>query len=99
MKEANQSIAPHRSRLRRFALALTTVVISTCLALGACEVVFRVMEYKENARNVYEGEGGRWLKDARWGWKPSSGTFRSATAEYDVKGSINTLSMNDEAFD
>lgn len=87
------------SRRRRFLFALTTATLSTLFALSICEVVFRILEQRENAKIVYEGEGGLWMGDGRWGWKPTQGRFRSATSEFDVTGSINSLYMNDLPYD
>lgn len=99
MKKANGPTSPRPSRLRRFAFALTTIVLSTFLALCLCEIVFRLLEYRENQHNLNEGAGGHPIPDERWGWKPSQGAFHVASAEYDVTGNINSLWMNDVAYD
>ena len=58
-----------------------------------------MLEYQENRHIVNEGPGNHPLPDPRWGWKPSTGSFHSATAEYDVVGDVNSLWMNDRAYD
>jgi len=88
-----------QSRLRRFKLALITISLSTIVSLGVCEILFRILEYRENAHIIQEGPGNRTLPDARWGWKPSTGSFHSATAEFDVTGNVNSLWMNDSDYD
>jgi lysophospholipase L1-like esterase len=98
MKKTNSQTRPRPSRLRRFIFAFTTVILSTFLAIGVCEIVFRILEYRENAHNINEGPGGHSIPDERWGWKPSPGAFHIASAEYDVTGNINSLSMNDLAY-
>jgi len=90
---------PLPRRLRRFVFAITTISLATVFALGLCEIVFRILEYRENSRNIYEGEGGKPIADQRWGWRPAPGAFHSATAEYDVTGYVNSLSMNDALYD
>ena len=99
MKKTNGQTSPRPSRLRRFIFALTTITLSTVLALGVCEILFRILEYRENAHNINEGPGGHSIPDARWGWKPSPGAFHVASAEYDATGNINSLWMNDVAYD
>lgn len=99
MKKTNGQTSPRPSRLRRFIFALTTITLSTFLALGVCEILFRILEYRENAHNINEGSGGHSIPDERWGWKPSRGAFHAASAEYDATGNINSLWMNDVAYD
>jgi lysophospholipase L1-like esterase len=87
------------SRRRRVLFALLTATLATLSIPAISEVAFRILEHRENARNIHEGQGGNWIEDARWGWKPTLGPFRTATAEYDVTGYINTLHMNDHPYD
>lgn len=62
---------------RRAFFAFLAACLSTLFALSICEVVFRILEHHENSKNIYEGDGGKWIEDARWGWKPSVGSFRN----------------------
>lgn len=98
-KDSRQSPGHRFSRKRRFLYALLTVGLSAAVSVSVCEIVFRILEYKESARNIYEGEGGRPLRDNRWGWRMTPGSFHAATAEYDVVGNVNALSMNDTPVD
>jgi lysophospholipase L1-like esterase len=86
------------SRRRKFVFALVVSSLSTLVCLGVCEVVFRILEYSENKQSIYQGEGGKWIADNRWGWKPTLGYFRTATSEFDVTGNINSLFMNDSTY-
>ena len=86
------------SRRRKFIFALAVSSLSTLVGLGVCEVVFRILEYRDVKQKIYQGDGGRWIADNRWGWKPSLGSFRTATSEFDVNGSINSLFMNDSPY-
>ena len=96
---SRRTVRRPQTRKRRFVFATITVVLSTAAALVICEALFRVMEYRENAKSSYVGPGGRPVPDPRWGWKPSQGSFHSTTAEYDARGSVNELWMNDEPYD
>jgi lysophospholipase L1-like esterase len=86
------------SRRRRFLFAIITILLSITVAFSFCEIVLRVMEYRDNSRNVTSGSGGKWVPDSRWGWKPSQGGFHVTTGEYDAVGSVNELWMNDETY-
>lgn len=80
---------------RRFVVALLTISIATLIGAGLTEATFRVLERRAAARRVYEGDGGRWVADGRWGWKPARGAFRDRSEEYDARGVVNSLNMND----
>lgn len=86
------------SRRRKFVFGLVVSSLSTLVGLGVCEVAFRILEYRENKQEIYQGEGGKWMADNRWGWKPTLGSFRTATSEFDVTGNINSLFMNDSPY-
>ena len=98
MPLSNHTKSRH-SRRRRVLFALITVCFSTIVSLCFVEVIFRILEYRENSRIVNEGPGNHPLPDSRWGWKPSPGNFHTATSEFDVTGNVNSLWMNDAAYD
>jgi len=105
-KESHQSIssverrnAGARSSQMRIGFTLISVVLGFIISLMISEVLFRVLEHRENTKNIWEGSGGGWFADGRWGWKPTKGDFHIATSEFDVRGHINALYMNDNDFD
>lgn len=91
--------APQRSRKRKFLFALISISLGLLVGLLFCEGIFRILEYRENSHNSYQGTGGVWFADGRWGWKPSQGEFRQTTSEYNINGNINSLFMNDYPYD
>src|SRR5947208_2085857 len=84
---------------RRTAFAIAGVVFGVIISLLVSEAMFRVLEHRENSRNTYEGKGGHWFADGRWGWKPSKGEFHGTTEEFDITGHINSFYMNDAEVD
>src|SRR5262249_50416876 len=96
MSPANGAVYKPPLRPRRFLLfAIIASSVGLLAGVALMEVVFRILERRENSHSVYEGSGGLWMEDGRWGWKPSLGAFRSVTSEFDVTGNINSLYMND----
>lgn len=77
---------------------LIAVSLGLFISIVICEVTFRILEHRENSRSSYEGEGGRWLADGRWGWKPSPGKFRIITPEFEMSGYVNELYLNDAPY-
>ena len=75
--------------------SLCALTISLVIGGVLSEVVFGALE----AEPSHEGHGGRMVPDERWGWKPSVGSFRERTAEFEVAGHINSLYMNDAPYD
>ena len=71
-----------------------SILLGVFVAGGALELLFRALEYAE--QTTYEGSGGRFVADVRWGWRPSKGEFRIVSPEFDQKGFINELYMNDD---
>jgi len=100
MSPANGAVYKPPLRPRRFLLfAIIASSVGLLAGVALMEVVFRILERRENSHSVYEGSGGLWMEDGRWGWKPSLGAFRSVTSEFDVTGNINSLYMNDVSTD
>ena len=86
-------------RRRVVVLRLAALLIGLTIAFGMAEIVFRVLERREAARFSYEGGGGWWIPDARWGWKPAPGWFRVRTPEFTAEGTVNEHFMNDVPVD
>lgn len=84
---------------RRRSFILIAVFMSVALVFGTLEIGCRVSEVISAKQHYRRGEGGIWLPDPRWGWKPAQGHFAEGTAEFTVEGQINSLHMNDLSFD
>lgn len=91
----SQAARAGRPRRRRWTFRLLALSLSLLLAFGLTEAFFRVLEWQARRQYAYEGRGGQWLPDARWGWRPSPGPFRETTSEFSVVGNISDLFMND----
>ena len=94
--EASKPVAP---RKRAFLPKLLTLLITTVLCAGAMELTFTVIENRELAKTYHRNAGGTPDHDARWGWKPTPGEFEEGSSEFQVKGHVNPLFMNDGPFD
>lgn len=84
-------------RTRKIFLGLITIMISMSLALLLAELVFRILERRE--QSLTSIEGGYWMDDSVWGWKPTPGAYHHRTPEFDAKGTVNPSFMNDRAED
>ena len=89
--------ATQRRRLIIFRIA--ALFFGVAIAVAMAEIVFRVLERRELARFAYEGSGGLWIPDARWGWKPAPGWFRVRNPEFTAEGIVNEHFMNDLPLD
>jgi lysophospholipase L1-like esterase len=89
---------PRRSFGRKLLFVLLSQLVALLVAGAICEGIFRVLEMRTAAKASYEGQGGIWFPDGRWGWKPAIGDFKETTFEFSVTGSINSLYMNDVPF-
>jgi hypothetical protein len=84
---------------RRRIFGLIAFGLAFLVAGMLVEGIFTVLERIGQSGSFREGDGGRWARDSRWGWKATPGTFRKVTPEFDVTGNINRLFMNDYPFD
>ncbi len=87
-----------RSLGRKLIFALIASCLGLLLAAGVAELAFRVLEYQRSRSFKYEGQGGVWVSDGRWGWKPNPGYYHIVTNEFDMRGTVNELNMNDVPF-
>jgi hypothetical protein len=77
---------------------LVSIGIGLLFAVCICEGVCKYLERRVNAQFRYNGAGGHWVSDGRWGWKPERGNYEIITDEFKVEGSVNELNMNDVPF-
>lgn len=63
------------------------------------EAGFYLLERRALAQTFHHGPGRAHLPDPRWGWKPSTGTFESGSAEFRAVGNINELIMNGPSYE
>jgi hypothetical protein len=85
------------SPVRLTVLRLATLAVSLIVAGAMSELIFRALERREASHAVVEG--GMWIADPRWGFKPAPGPFRRASREFDATGVINAQFMNDRPWD
>lgn len=86
-------------KLRQIALRLVAVLVGLLVSAAIAEITFRILERRQAATTQYEGSGGLWIPDARWGWKPAPGWFRHRTHEFVAEGHVNAAFMNDVPLD
>lgn len=86
--------AKPRSWSRRCAsFVMQSVVIALITGL-LVECGFRILESCASSKYYYEGKGGIWMDDPRWGWKPTPGPFKMGTSEFEVVGDVSDMFMN-----
>ncbi|HRH96216.1 MAG TPA: SGNH/GDSL hydrolase family protein, partial [Prosthecobacter sp.] len=93
------SIKKHRPWTRRVASLLLQGFIILVVTGLFVEVGFRVLESRSSSKYYYEGKGGIWMDDSRWGWKPTPGPFKMGTPEFEVTGDVNDMFMNEPPVD
>lgn len=87
------------SWLRRIVRLLIQSIIIALITAVMVEACFRLLERGEHSHYYYEGAGGIWMDDSRWGWKPTPGPFKMGTSEFKVTGDVNAMFMNEPAID
>ncbi|MCB1275576.1 hypothetical protein [Prosthecobacter sp.] len=93
------SARPPRSWFRRLLSFLLQAGVIALITAVLVEAGFRVLERSINSKFYYDGQGGLWMDDARWGWKPTPGPFKMGTSEFEVTGDVNEMFMNGPAVD
>lgn len=81
--------------MRRVASLLFQAAVIAFITGLLVEGGFRLLERSMRGQHYYEGQGGLWIDDSRWGWKPSPGSFKMGTPEFQVTGDVNAMFMND----
>lgn len=88
-----------RSLPRRCLVFLLQAGVISLITALLVEGGFRILEKSASSKSYYEGKGGLWMDDPRWGWKPTPGPFKMGTAEFEVTGDVNDMFMNELAVD
>lgn len=82
---------------RKVMFGLFSILIGCGVAFLLVEVVFRVLEHREQRQTSFDG--GFWMDDSVWGWKPTPGDYHHRTPEFDARGTVNRFFMNDREED
>ncbi len=95
ISEATSKPRRRISRRRKLLFISVSLVFGLFVASLITEISFRIVEARQQAQLVREGTGFGWENHERWGWAMARGKYRRATHEFDMRGLVNDLWMND----